>query len=127
LVTTDIETLITALYVTTDDELAGLRFSGRPPRLSASEPACLAVAQALLRFASEARWLRYAHKHLAGWAGYGYCDTLKAQLDLEFHGGRTSEGVAIRVAQRITALAAAIWHNNKTGAPITRSLIAYDH
>jgi hypothetical protein len=24
-------------------------------------------------------------------------------------------------------MAAAIWHNNKTGAPVTRSLIAYDH
>ncbi|WP_131764968.1 IS982 family transposase [Candidatus Protofrankia californiensis] len=54
-------------------------------------------------------------------------DTLKGQLDLEQHGGRTFTGVAIRVAQRILAMAAAIWHNNKTGAPITRSLIAYDH
>jgi hypothetical protein len=54
-------------------------------------------------------------------------DTLKGQLDLEEHGARTIEGVAIRVAQRVLALAAAIWHNNKTGAPVTRSLIAYDH
>ena len=54
-------------------------------------------------------------------------DTLKGQLDLEAHGGRTFEGVAIRVAQRILAMAAAIWHNNKTGAAVTRSLIAYDH
>jgi len=54
-------------------------------------------------------------------------DTLKGQLDLEAHGGRTFEGVAIRIAQRILAMAAAIWHNNKTGAPVTRSLIAYDH
>jgi hypothetical protein len=54
-------------------------------------------------------------------------DTLKGQLDLEAHGGRTFEGVAIRVAQRILAMTAAIWHNNKTGAPVTRSLIAYDH
>ena len=54
-------------------------------------------------------------------------DTLKGQLDLESHGGRTFEGTAIRIAQRILAMAAAIWHNNKTGAPVTRSLIAYDH
>ncbi|SEG96192.1 hypothetical protein SAMN05444920_109306 [Nonomuraea solani] len=54
-------------------------------------------------------------------------DTLKGQLDLEQHGGRTFEGVAIRVAQRILAMAAGIWHNNQTGAPITRSLIAFDH
>ena len=32
---------------------------------------------------------------------------------------RTFEGVAIRVAQRILAMAAAIWHNNTTGAPVT--------
>jgi len=54
-------------------------------------------------------------------------DTLKGQLDLEEHGGHSFEGVAIRVAQRVLAMAAAIWHNNKTGQPITRSLIAYDH
>ncbi|MFD4865823.1 IS982 family transposase [Streptomyces sp. NPDC058412] len=54
-------------------------------------------------------------------------DTLKGQLDLEQHGGRTFEGVAVRVAQCVLALAAAIWHNHKTGQPITRSLIAYDH
>jgi hypothetical protein len=54
-------------------------------------------------------------------------DTLKGQLDLEQHGGRSTSGVAIRVAQRILAMAAAIWHNNQTGAPTTRSLIAYDH
>lgn len=54
-------------------------------------------------------------------------DTLKGQLDLEDHGGRSVEGVAIRVAQRLLAMAAAIWHNHTTGAPITRSLIAYDH
>ncbi len=54
-------------------------------------------------------------------------DTLKGQFDLEHHGGRTFEGVATRVAQRILAMAAAIWHNHHTGQPITRSLIAFDH
>jgi hypothetical protein len=297
-VTTNLETLLTALYVKIDDEIGGTRWMGRPPQLSDSELVCLAVAQALLGYHSEARWLRFACKHLcgmfpylpqragynkrlraalplvkrmirelamdsdfwtdtvwitdstpvpcgmsrptvqrsnlAGWAGYGYCashsrffwglrlylvctptgmpilwalanpkigerevlaamlevdadlvarregillisdkgfasksfgkdlaelgvellrpslkrekkrygepmlkkirqliesvnDTLKGQLDLEQHGGRTFEGVAIRVAQRVLAMAAGIWHNNKTGAPVTRSLIAYDH
>jgi hypothetical protein len=297
-VTTDLNTLLTALYVKIDDEIGGTRCIGRPPLLSDSELVCLAVAQALLGYHSESRWLRYANKHLtgmfpylpqragynkrlrsalglvkrlirelamdsdfwfdnhwitdstpvpcgmsrptvqrsnlAGWAGYGYCashsrffwglrlylvctptgmpimwalaspkigerevlaamlevdadlvaaregivlisdkgfaskpfekalaeqgiellrpsrkrekqrygepmlkkvrqliesvnDTLKGQLDLEQHGGRSFEGVAIRVAQRILAMAAAIWHNNHTGAPTTRSLIAYDH
>ena len=54
-------------------------------------------------------------------------DTLKGQLDLELHGGRTLAGVTTRVAQRLLALTAAIWHNRATGQPITRSLIAYDH
>lgn len=52
---------------------------------------------------------------------------LKGQLDLELHGGRSFEGIGVRVAQRILAMAAAIWHNHKTGQPITHSLIAYDH
>ncbi|WP_212912745.1 IS982 family transposase [Streptomyces sp. TS71-3] len=296
--TQDLNTLLTALYVKIDDELGGPRWRGRPPVLTDSELVCVAVAQAMLGFTSEAHWLRYARKHLrdlfpylpqqsgynkrlraalglvkrvirmlatssdfwlddcwivdstpvpcgmsrptvkrsdlAGWAGYGYCashsrfywglklylvctpagmpilwaladpkigerevlaamlevdadvaaehdgillicdkgfagrdfetllgeygitmlrpsrkdekarygepmlkkvrqliesvnDTLKGQLDLEDHGGRSFQGVAVRVAQRVLAMAAAIWHNNATNAPITRSLIAYDH
>ncbi|WP_433523944.1 IS982 family transposase [Nocardia pseudovaccinii] len=296
--TNDLDALLTALYVKIDDELAGPRWTGRPPVLTDSELVCLAVAQSLLGFTSESHWLRYARKHLtgmfpylpqqsgynkrlrnalglvkrvirmlarasdfwlddcwivdstpvpcgmsrptvkrselAGWAGYGYCashsrfywglklylvctpagmpilwaladpkigerevlsamlevdsavaaehegillicdkgfagrefetlvgeygitmlrpsrkdektrygepllkkvrqliesvnDTLKGQLDLEDHGGRSYQGVAIRVAQRILAMATAIWHNTLIGAPITRSLIAYDH
>ncbi len=54
-------------------------------------------------------------------------DTLKGQLDLERHGGRTIEGVTVRVLQRLLALTAAIWHNHKTGQPVIRSLVAYDH
>ncbi len=294
----NLDTLLTALYVKIDDMLAKDRRPGHPVRLSPSELVCLAVAQAMPGYHSEARWLRFCSCHLrgmfpfvpgqpgynkrlraalplikqvirelaadsdfwldtvwiadstpvecgrsrptaqrsdmAGWAGYGYCashsrwfwglrlylactpagmpvlwaladpkigerevltamldvepqlaaarpglilitdkgfagremeadlaargvtllrparkdelarhgeallksvrqliesvnDTLKGQLDLEAHGGRTFDGTATRVAQRILAMAAAIWHNNKTGAPVTRSLIAYDH
>lgn len=54
-------------------------------------------------------------------------DTLKGQLNLEDHGGRTLAGVYTRVAARLLALAAAIWHNWHTDAPVKRSLIAYDH
>jgi hypothetical protein len=293
-----LDALITRLYVKIDDEIGGTRWLGRPPRLSDSELVCLAVAQALLGFSSEARWLRFAHASLssmfpylpkrpgynkrlraalplvkkairvlavdtdfwfdnhwivdstpvpcamsrptvkrsdiAGWAGYGYCashsrfywglrlflvctptgmpitwslaspkiderevlaamldrephltaerpglllisdkgfaskqfetdlalqgvellrpsfkrekrrtgesllksvrqliesvnDTLKGQLNLEQHSGRTFEGVTVRVAQRILAMTAAIWHNHKTGAPVPRSLTAFDH
>lgn len=54
-------------------------------------------------------------------------DTLKGQLTLEDHGGRTPAGVYARVAARLLALAAAIWHNWRINAPSKRSLIAYDH
>ena len=54
-------------------------------------------------------------------------DTFKGQLDLEQHGGHTPAGVWVRVVQRVLALTAAIWHNDRTGQPIKRSLIAYDH
>jgi hypothetical protein len=297
-VRTDLNTLLTALYVKIDDHLGPRTRTGRPPKLSDAELLTLAVAQVLLGFRSEARWLRFVPRvlpgafpylpgqsgynkrlrgalplikrlirvlaadtdlwhdavwlvdstpvecarsrptvkrsNLAGWAGYSYCpshsryfwglrlhlictpaglpitwaladpklderqvlmaildhdrrliaarpglvliadkgyvsreldqfladrgatllrpsyrnrrprpgeqllkpvrqliesvyDTLKGQLDLELHGGRTIDGVAARVGQRLLALTAAIWHNRATGQPITRSLIAYDH
>lgn len=296
--TTDLGTLLTALYVRIDDWLGCRPRHGRPPRLSDAELLTLAVAQVLLGVRSEARWLRFVPAHLpgafpylpgqsgynkrlrgalpllarairalaedtdlwgdpawvvdstpvecarsrpavrrsalAGWASYGYCashsrffwglrlhlactpaglpvawalaspkiderqvlmailerdphlaagrpglviiagkgyvsadldrwlaqrgmqllrpsyrnlpprpgehllkpirqliesvnDTLKGQLDLELHGGRTPQGVTARIAQRLLALTAAIWHNRNTSQPLTRSLIAYDH
>ena len=54
-------------------------------------------------------------------------DTFKGQLDLEQHGGHTPSGVIVRIWQRVLALTAAIWHNDKIGAPVKRSLTAYDH
>jgi hypothetical protein len=297
-VTTDLNTLLTALYVRIDDYLAPRVRLGRPPKLADSELLTLAVAQVLLGVHSEARWLRLVpaalpgafpylpgqsgynkrlraalpllkqlirmlaadtdlwtdpvwlvdstpvecarsrptaqRSNLAGFAGYGYCashsrffwglrlhlvctpaglpitwalahpklderqvlmavldhdrhllaarpgllliadkgyvsaelddylrdhgatllrpsyrnraprpgqallapirqliesvyDTLKGQLDLELHGGRSLAGVTARVAQRLLALTAAIWHNRATSQPVTRSLIAYDH
>jgi Transposase DDE domain len=303
-VTNDVDTLATALYVRTDDllrqypDLAPRRpAAGLQPRLSDAELVTLAVMQALLGYASEARWVRHAHARLghlfrylpgqsgynrrlraaagliaalirllaadtslwaddvwvadstpvecgrsretarrsdlAGWAEYGYCashsryfwglrlhllctpgglpvgfalagakaderqvllgiladpaltagrdrqviiadknyyghdfeailadgracllrparkgeppragtqffrplrqviesinDTFKGQLDLERHGGHTPEGVMVRVLQRILALTTAIWHNDHTGQPVKRSLVAYDH
>ncbi|MEY9907434.1 hypothetical protein ABIA35_007777, partial [Catenulispora sp. MAP12-49] len=43
------------------------------------------------------------------------------------HGGHSCNGVVVRVLQRILALTAVIWHNDKIGAPVHRSLTAYDH
>ena len=57
----------------------------------------------------------------------GTFDTLKDQLGLERHGGRTLPGVVVRVAQRLLALAPAISWNWEIGAPDKRSLVAYDH
>jgi hypothetical protein len=54
-------------------------------------------------------------------------DTLKGQLDLERHGGRTPAGVCTRITQRLLAMAACIWFNWQTTATTKRSLIAYDH
>jgi hypothetical protein len=64
----DLDTLVIALYVSID-ELIGSRNGprrspGRPPKLSDAELLCLAVAQVLLGFASERRWLRFAHARL---------------------------------------------------------------
>jgi hypothetical protein len=53
--------------------------------------------------------------------------TLKHQLGLEHHGGRVPAGLWARVVQRLLALNTAIWHNWTIGAPVKRSLIAYDH
>jgi Transposase DDE domain len=53
--------------------------------------------------------------------------TLKNQLGLERHGGRVPAGLWARVIQRLLALNAVIWHNWMIGAPVKRSLIAYDH
>ena len=290
----DLDTLVIALYVTIDELLDSRRGPGRRPKLADAELVCLAVAQVLLGFGSERRWLRFAGQRLghlfpylptasaynrrlrraaplvalaiqdlaahtpswgdqlrlvdstpvpcaasretvkrsalAGHAGYGYCkshhrffwgfrlyvlaapdglpvawclatpklgerevvaamldherprlrpglvlladkgfagqefaqlvagygavllrpdradeprrhgslgrwrqwiestfDTLKDQLSLERHRGRTLAGVVVRVAQRLLALAAAIWWNWETDAPDKRSLVAYDH
>ncbi len=69
----DLDTLATALYVTTDDFLADNPQHrpwrpkvGLTPRLSDAELVTLVVLQALLGFTSEARWLRYANSHLRG-------------------------------------------------------------
>ena len=53
--------------------------------------------------------------------------TLKNQLGLERHGGRIPAGLKARIIQRLLALNACIWHNWQIGAPVKRSLIAYDH
>ena len=67
----DLDTLVTALYVFTDDVLRDHpeRLPPRPvggfaPKLTDPELLTLAVMQALLGYTSERRWIRYAHAEL---------------------------------------------------------------
>jgi hypothetical protein len=60
----DLDTLVIALYVTIDKLLDPRRGPGRPPKLADAELVCLAVAQVLLGFGSERRWLRFAGQRL---------------------------------------------------------------
>ncbi|MEU9573203.1 IS982 family transposase, partial [Streptomyces massasporeus] len=85
--TTELDTLLTALYVHIDDRLKTSRWRGRPPRLTDAELITLAVAQAMLGFHCEARWLRFAHAHLHGLFPYlpqrpAYNKRLRAALGL---------------------------------------------
>jgi len=50
----------------------------------------------------------------------------EGQLSLERHGAHTMRGLITRVAQRLLALAAGLWHNWNVGDP-GRHLTAYDH
>jgi hypothetical protein len=70
-VKTKLDSLATALYVTTDDllkdspQLAPWRPTvGIAPQFSDVELVTLAMMQAMLGFTSEARWLRHARAHL---------------------------------------------------------------
>lgn len=51
----------------------------------------------------------------------------KDKLSLERHGARKLPGLIARVAQRLLALAAAIWHNHRIHHHPVRSLVCYDH
>ncbi|GAA1455116.1 hypothetical protein [Nocardiopsis tropica] len=123
----ELDTLPTALYVKIDDELDTNRWMGRPPKLTDAEVVTLGIE--LLRPSSKREKKRKGESLPKSVRQLieSVNDTLKGQLDLEQHGGRTHEGVAIRVAQRVLAMAAAIWRNHKTGAPTMRSLVAFDH
>jgi len=108
----DLDTLATELYVRTDDLLktAPERAPWRPaagicPKVSDAELVTLAVMQALLGYVSEARWLRYARKHLTGLFPYlpgqsGYNKRLRK--------------LAVTMMWLVRALAAdtSLWHDD---------------
>jgi len=53
-----LDDLVIALYVTIDELVEPRRGPGHPPKLSDAELVCLAIAQVLLGYDSERRWLR---------------------------------------------------------------------
>jgi hypothetical protein len=59
-----LDDLVIALYVTIDELLEPRRGPGRPPKLSDAELLCLAIAQVLLGYRSERRWLRAVNTRL---------------------------------------------------------------
>jgi len=99
-VTTELDTLATALYAVTDDmleespHLAPLRPAvGISPQLSDAELVTLAVLQALLGFTSEARWVRHVKARMGHLFPYvpqqsGYSKRLRAARGLVRHCAR---------------------------------------
>ena len=139
----DLDTLVTALYVTVDDLLVA-HPGWAPPRPAVGFAPKLSDAELLTLFeeqlcAAGITLIRPATKSEPPRAGGRFLrpirqiiesifQTLKAQLGLERHGGRTPAGVAVRVLQRLLALTAAIRHNQTTPrAGPARSPLAYDH
>ncbi|WP_405425640.1 hypothetical protein [Micromonospora sp. NBC_00617] len=119
-----------------DDWLKRPARVARPPRLTDAELLTLAVAQVLLGVRSGVAVAEagFCDRHTAT-APHAPTNTYsnrsdnsssrsttpsKGQLDLELHDGRSIEDVSARIAQRLPALTAAIWHNRNTGQPVTR-------
>ena len=98
---TNLDTLIVALYVQIDDlfTLLGVgKGPGRPQRLTDSELVCLAVAQVMLGYNSERRWLRFAYCRLGHLFPYlpqqpAYNKRLRAACRLVAHAIRHLAGL----------------------------------
>jgi hypothetical protein len=72
-VTKELDALLTELYVLVDDHVIAPRTGrGRAPLLSDSELITLAVAQVLLGYHSERRWVRHLHAEPAWRALFPY-------------------------------------------------------
>jgi hypothetical protein len=71
-VLTDLDDLLTALYVFADDFLPRRPRSrpGRKPRITDAEVICLAIAQVLLDCPKERRFIRFARRRLGHLFGY---------------------------------------------------------
>src|SRR5438046_8410865 len=98
-VTTDLDTLLTALYVEIDDHVipTGRRGPGQPKRLSDAELVCLAVAQVLLGARSEHHWLRMCYGRLGQPATTSRHAWLPARIPAPEHPRRPA--IAVRLWQ----------------------------
>ena len=110
----DLDTLLTAPHVElTDRIIPSLGFPrhgpGKPQEVTDAELVCLAVAQVLLRYDDERRWLRAAPKQV----GHLFPRLLR----------QSEYNDRIKAAAPLMEAA----HNWQIGAPVKRSLIAYDH
>src|SRR5947207_6446124 len=106
LVTADLDTLLTALYVLIDDHVipSGRPGPGRPKKLTDAELVCLAVAQVLLGARSEHHWLRMCYARLGHLFPYlphqpGYHKRLKSAAPL------------LAAAMDLLARQSASWHD----------------
>jgi hypothetical protein len=101
-VTNDVDTLLTAPHVEIDDHVALPRQGrGQRPKLTDADLICLAVAQALLGFDSEHRWIRFACGRLGHLFPYlpnqpGYHKGLRAAASR--HGRRMSKARLVIIA-----------------------------
>lgn len=110
--TPDLDSLATALYVTTDDllkespRLAPWRPAvGIAPQLTDADLTKIAMIQAMLGFTSEARWLRHARVHLRHLFPYlpqqpGYNKRLRKAAEL------------LRQVTRILATSTSVWSDD---------------
>jgi hypothetical protein len=143
----DLDTLLTALYVELTDRIIpfrepGRRGPGRPPEVTDAELACLAVAQVLLRCDDERHRLRAAAR-LVGHlfprllAQSRYNTRLRQIAPLmQAALRRLADATAATASPQDSGPASSsgsspstpcIRHNWQIGAPVKRSLIAYDH
>lgn len=108
----NLNTLATALYVTTDDylnthpELAPQRPAGGiPPRISEAELIVLAITEPLLGFTSECRWIRFTRTRLS--SEFPYIPQKSGYNKRQ----RNFTGALSRMVRRLPTLTAVIWHN----------------
>lgn len=102
---TDLDALLTALYVHLDDHVLPRRGRGRgrPPKVTDAELICLAVAQVLLRYNDERHWLRAAAKEVGHLFPHLICQS-------EYNRRLRALSEAMFTTARWLARAAPSWH-----------------